>query len=236
MSTDPSACPVAGQAQHYKLAQVLRGPAHNCRCGSLLPPGQVTAKPSDRLIPLTCRSLPADDVGCSFDASPKKERLGQLHPGSALSGSSAIDRVREMQQSDREPSDGRLLVVLPLHADGGSQQAQQAQRAKQQFALLAAVFRNEPRLAFRLAPVSGTLLSLLDDGSSSCGNSSAGSEVGQQPGQQGQQQQLGPLAQAIILHPQLAGRFQLLRLPGVRQAVARLEEVLDGGGHWHQGR
>ncbi|KAL4447527.1 hypothetical protein ABPG75_004746 [Micractinium tetrahymenae] len=176
-----------------------------------------------------------EELAGGGDASPARECRHRRHC-STLPGSSAVSVVREMQLSDWEPSPGRFLVVLPLHTASGATRAQQAQQAQQHFASLAAVFRNERRLAFRLAPVSGALLSLLAAGSSNGSNSSTGSGVPQREQQWGEQHQDPPdQARAIILHPRRGGRFQLLRLTGMQQAVLRLGEVLGGGGQWWQG-
>lgn len=207
------------------------GSLHSSQPAGLPPLGQ--CKPSQ-----LHHSSPddADELAGDFIASPQRARRQRRHR-SALPGSDAILTVPEMRPSDWEPSPGRFLVVLPLHAAGGGAAAQQWQHAQQQFASLAAVFRGERRLVFRVAPVPGALASLLAGAGSVGGDSRPGSKGLQQRARsQGQQgHDLQPPAQAVILHPQRGGRFQLLQLAGVHQAALRLEEVLDGGGRWRQG-
>jgi hypothetical protein len=139
--------------------------------------------------------------------------------------------VQEMRHSDWEPSPGRYLVLLPLPAGGGLrqaavEQAAAAEEVQQRFACLAAAFQRETRLAFRVAPVSDAVTRLFAAGRPEDGEAIAD---GRQRGQQKQQQ----AAQAFVLHPR-RGRFQVLPLRDAQQALRRLEEVLDGGGRWHQ--
>ncbi len=137
-----------------------------------------------------------------------------------------------MQHADWEPTPGRFIVLLPLPArhassgggsgDGGRCPAEAAAAgtaaARQRLETLAALFRSERRLLFRLAAVSDAFRQLVPEATGAS-----------QPGTSSQQEQQQLVA--YVLHPR-RGRYQLLALADTQAAVLRLEEILDGGGSW----
>lgn len=152
-----------------------------------------------------------DDASCG----PSPEKAPQRSKGSGVvRGGSGVE---EMAQADWQPSPGRYLVVLPSAAGGNGGSGGEpgaASQAERCLTSLAAVFRQERRLAFRRAAVSPALTQLL--------SASTGGRGGSQRG-----------AVALVLHPRRA-RFLLLPLDDARAAALRLEAVLDGGGDWQQ--
>ena len=143
-----------------------------------------------------------------------------------------------MQHTDWEPTPGRFVVLLPLpgkptESGGGSTDSSRiagsgaaaAAAARQRLETLAALFRSERRLLFRLTSVSGAFEQL---GPAAAAAGAAGPQRDTDSQQQQQQQQ--HLA-AYVLHPR-RGRYQLLPLAETQAAVLRLEEILDGGGSW----
>ena len=142
-----------------------------------------------------------------------------------------------MQHTDWEPAPGRFVVLLPLpgkatESGGGSTDSSRltdngaAAAARQRLETMAALFRRERRLLFRVTSVSGAFEQL---GPAAAAAGAAGPQDGTDS-QQRQQQQQQQLA-AYVLHPR-RGRYQLLPLADTQAAVLRLEEILDGGGRW----
>jgi hypothetical protein len=150
-----------------------------------------------------------DDASCG--ASPEKAPQRGKASG-VVHGASGVE---EMAQADWQPSPGRYLVVLPSPTGGnggpGGEPGAAAQ-AERCLTSLAAVFRQERRLAFRRAAVSPALTQLLSAGTGGRGGSQRGTV-------------------ALVLHPRRA-LFLLLPLDDARAAALRLEAVLDGGGDW----
>lgn len=124
-----------------------------------------------------------------------------------------------MAGSDWEPTPGRFLVLLPLPADDGAEEALRRLEA------LAGVFKKERHLRFRAAPVSDAAFRLVPA-------AAAGGGAEQQPGGAAAAAAQQPMA--YVLHPR-RGRFQEVPLGGdPRAAVLRLEDVLGGGGTWRE--